>query len=403
MQNFSLYIPYLIGISLISLIDFLVVIRTRFITKHTVHPKVKPNEDFTILIPIFGNMKYLRNIEFLEPYAKHVILCTTTRESAEFNRDIERISKKYGFRIFRSEVALATKRHKPNPWKLFSNTLVGNRKEESTEDAILSGEARDEIIRDSFAAVDTKYCIFIDGDTTAEENLNKLAGLIEEKGFDIASVRVLASKTDTIMEKLQDVEYKLAMDARRIYPWLTSGAAMIAKTEVIRDIMSHHSLFFSGGDIEIGKLASILNYKVGHLTFEFYTDVPDTFKAWFKQRMAWFGGGFRHAVVNMHQFTWRRPLFFLYTTFLVYLLTPLRLYEAITHPLVIPVVIVIYWILIFAFHIRSVRWFYALFPFYSLIQIMVLVPLGFYTYLKMVAHSKNWGIIKLRPNRQNVA
>jgi cellulose synthase/poly-beta-1,6-N-acetylglucosamine synthase-like glycosyltransferase len=129
------------------------------------------------------------------------------------------------------------------------------------------------------------------------------------------------------MEKLQSIEYAVAMDTRKIYPWLTSWACMIARTKVIRDIMKNHSLLFSGGDIEIVKLAKMLGYKVGHLHFEFFTDVPSTFKAWFKQRMAWFGGGFRHAVINMHQYTWRHPLFYFYTTFLVFLLTPLRWYE----------------------------------------------------------------------------
>ena len=36
---------------------------------------------------------------------------------------------------------------------------------------------------------------------------------------------------------------------------------MIAKTEVLRHSLRNHSHFFQGGDIEIGKLASILGYK----------------------------------------------------------------------------------------------------------------------------------------------
>lgn len=392
-------------ILLISLIDFVVLVRARLRSHHAIHEYTKSDLDYTILIPIFGNISYLRNVEFLKEYARHVVLCTTTKESPEFDSAINKVAAEYGFRIFRSHVLLASSVQKPNPWRLFTHTLHGSgelEKQESDQNAGIRFNkeiARDEIIRDSFAAIDTSYCIFLDGDTVAYEKLFKLVHLMRELNFDLASVRVLASKQETIMEKLQSVEYDLAMDARKIYPWLTSGACMVAKTSVIKDIMQHHSLFFSGGDIEIGKLAGILKYKVGHIRFELYTDVPSTFKAWFKQRMAWFGGGFRHAVVNLHRYAWRHPLFYFYTTILVYLLTPLRWYEVIKHPFILPLIIVLYWLLIFSFHWRTRHWFYFLFPFYALIQILILIPLGIFTYFRMAFSTNNIGLIRLRRGR----
>ncbi|QQS21272.1 MAG: hypothetical protein IPL87_01980 [Candidatus Moraniibacteriota bacterium] len=245
-------------IFLISLIDFVVLVRARLRSHHAVHEYTKSDLDYTILIPIFGNISYLRNVEFLKQYARHVVLCTTTKESPEFDVAIDKVAAEHGFRIFRSHVPLASSVQKPNPWRLFTHTLHGSgdlAKQESDQNAGLRFNkeiARDEIIRDSFAAIDTGYCVFLDGDTVAHEKLFKLVHLMRELGFDLASVRVLASKQETIMEKLQSVEYDLAMDARKIYPWLTSGACMVAKTSVIKDIMQHHSLFFSGGDIEIG-------------------------------------------------------------------------------------------------------------------------------------------------------
>ncbi len=393
---------FVIAILLISLIDFIVLVRARFKDHHEVHDYTKEDLDYTILVPIFGNMSYLRNVDFLRQYAKHIVLCTTTKENNEFNIDIERVAKENGFRIFRSQVPLASALQKPNPWKLFTNTLHAkvttvSVKEDAPVDIRINREiARDEIMRDSFAAIKTGYCIFLDGDTVAEKKLFKLVHLVRELDFDLASVRVLASKKDTIMEKLQSVEYDLAMDARKIYPWLTSGACMVAKTAVIKDIMQHHSLFFSGGDIEIGKLAGILKYKVGHVRFEFYTDVPSTFRAWFKQRLAWFGGGFRHAIVNLHRYAWRHPLFYFYNTVLVYGLLPLRWYEVIKHPWVIPVLILLYWFLIYAFQWKTRKLFFLLFPFYALIQTLILVPLGAYVYIRMALHSSNVGLIRLR-------
>ncbi len=396
-------LPHFLIIGLISLIDFATILRARFIDPFEVTPSTPRNEDFTLLIPIFGDISYLKNVAFLRRYREHVVLCTTTKESKTFDTAIERVAEENGFRIFRSDAVLASQ-DKPNPWRLFRGTLHGRK-----NIAALDGEvevkinkeiARDEIIRDSFESVQTKYCIFLDGDTTATDDLAQLVGAVDENDLDIASVRVLASRRKTLIEKLQAVEYELAMDARRVYPWLTSGACMAAKTSVIKDIMSHHSLFFSGGDIEIGKLAKMLKYNVGHIAFRFYTVVPSTFRSWFKQRMAWFGGGFRHAIVNLHQYTWRHPLFYFYTTFLVYLLCPLRWYEIIAHPEIVLIVVALYWGMIFFFHFRRVRWFYILFPFYALLQVMVLVPCGVYTYFKMATSANNAGFIKLRQKRR---
>lgn len=398
-EFFIQLLPHLLIIACISLVDFITVFRSRF-TKFKPVSESSSSNDFTILIPIFGNLSYLKNVAFLSPYGNHVVLCTTTKESSEFNAALERIVAEHHFRIFRSDVPLASVRHKPNPWGLFRNTLHGKLSKSSAQQDVeteINREiARDEIIRDSFEVVTSKYCIFLDGDTVAEGDMRKLITHMEKSGYDLASVRVLASKKNTLIEKLQSVEYELAMDARHIYPWLTSGACMVAKTEVIQKIMGHHSLFFSGGDIEIGKLARMLHFKVGHIPFKFFTDVPPTFRAWFKQRMAWSGGGFRHAIINFHQYTWRHPFFYFYFTFLVYLLWPLRWYEMVAHPAIIPFVIFLYWSLIFIVHLRFFRLFYLVFPLYALLQVMVLVPLGMYTYARMARSSRNAGFIKLR-------
>ena len=393
------WLPFLAIPAGLAMIDFVILTRSRVLKAPGLHGQLIPSRDFTILVPIFGNIKYLKNTQVLRRYPGQVILCTTTRESSEFNARLERVARRYNFRIFRSDVPRASATSRANPWSLFRKTLEHK--------PIVTGRdlgeaARDEIIRDSFSAVTTAYCIFVDGDTVAKDNLSLLTGLMVEQGYDLASVRVLASKTGTLMEKLQSVEYAVAMDSRRIYPWLTSGAAMIARTNVIKQVMAHHSLFFSGGDIEIGKLASVLHRKVGHLDFVFLTDVPSTFKAWFKQRMAWCGGAFRHAIVNIFRHSWRYPFFFFYATIVVYGLMPMRLYEAIKYPLILPEVIVLYWIIIFLFHRRDWQWFYWLFPLYALLQVMIIVPLGIYTYLRMAYSQRNVGIIWLRGNEPAV-
>lgn len=109
-------------------------------------------------------------------------------------------------------------------------------------------------------------------------------------------------------------------------------------------------------------------------------------------------GGFRHAIINLHRYSWRHPLFYFYFTFLVYLGTPLRLYEIIYHFWALPIIIILYWILIFTFHYKQVQWYYVFFPFYALIQILVIIPLGIYTYVKMALNGRNIGHIKIKKN-----
>lgn len=396
-------LPFLLMPLVIAMVDFVNAYRARFkkgksfrdestVTDVVTIDTKFVDDKFSILIPIFGNLSYLKNVDFLKDYGDRVVLCTTTKESDEFNVKIEEVSQKYGFRVFRSEVVLSSTTAKPNPWKLFHLTLKNN---ETPEEVLKMETVRDEIIKDSFESITTPYCIFLDADTVAEGSLNELVSTFIYRGYDIASVRILASKEETLSEKLQAIEYRLAMDARRLYPWLTSGACMIAKTEVIKEVMLHHSLFFSGGDIEIGKLSKMLGYKVGHIPFVLFTDVPETFKAWFKQRMAWCGGGFRHTIVNFTTYIWRHPFYFFYFTVIVFAATPLRWYEIINNPGILPFVYMIYLFLIVVLHLRHLKWYYLLFPIYALVQVMFIVPLGVYTYLKMAKNGRNIGLIRL--------
>ncbi len=390
-------ILYIITVMAISLVDFITLLRAKRRKPVLVGADTVPEYRYSILIPIFGNIKYLKNVSFLKPYGSKVILCTTTKESPEFNQQIEAIAKLHNFRIFKSHVPLASAAHKPNPWKLFHNTLKSDDGSTVAAANQLNRElARDEIIRESFQAVETPYCIFLDGDTVAEGSLDNVMGTFRDLDFDLSSVRVIASKQNTLAEKLQSIDYELAMDARKIYPWLTSGACMIAKTKVIKEIMHHHSLFFQGGDIEIGKLAKMLGFKVGHISYKFYTDVPETFTAWFRQRRAWAAGGFRHAIVNMHQFSWKQPMFFLYSTVFVWGLTPLRWYEVVNYPSILLAIILLYLVFVLVFHWRERKWYYLLFPMYALFHVLFVLPLGVILYFRMAHTAKNMGFIKFR-------
>ena len=374
----------------LSLVDFVTAIRAGRKGECTKIDRTVSEWDFSILVPIFGDLSYLKNLDFLAGYGAKVVLCTTSRESEEFDRSIDDLAAKHRFRVFRSEIPLSTVRDRPTPWKLFYRTLSG----ESTR--INKETARDEIIRDSFSVVDSAYCVFIDADTVSDVRLELLVGNFAACDYDLASVRVVASSSRTVMEKLQAMEYQIAMDARRIYPWLTSGAAMVSKTPVMRHIMEHHSLFFSGGDIEIGKLAVALGYKIGHIPFAFSTEVPSSLPRWFRQRMLWFGGGFRHSLVNFGRVVWRCPFHFVYFSIVVWALAPLRLYSMVMYPLILPMVYALYLVFALVVRWRERSWIFLLYPAYALLQVCVVLPFGPITYLRMAWHGRNPGMIRLR-------
>lgn len=377
-----------------ALLDFIDGVRLLF--NKPLNVDYQPVEDFAILVPIFGNIRYFRNAHFLKPYGKHVIVCTTNHETEEFYRELDKICEKYKFRQHRSEFPMRDygKPNARNPWKIFRHFLDSL---DSIEDEELS---RENLLINNSLRIRHKYCMFLDGDTVSSKSLQLVMGEFVAKNYDLASVRVEPAQVLNTIQRLQRIEYQIAMDARKQYPWLTSGACMIAKTNVLQEALSNHSHFFQGGDIEIGKLTRLLGYRVGHMDSMFLTDVPSTFRQWFRQRVAWSSGDFRHAVVNFHVFSWRHPLYFCYVTIVVYGLLPLRLWSTVEQPLIIPSVIFTYWVLLYIFQWRYRSKYFLLFPFYGMIQALVVTPLGILYYLHTVYRHRNVGLIRLRTKKQ---
>ena len=163
-----------------------------------------------------------------------------------------------------------------------------------------SRPVRDRLIRNVLATVTEPYVIPLDADSFPGAPLGQLAGELVRRNLDIASVRIMPGNRDeSVLTRLQYFEYWLAMQIRFIAPWLVSGACQVARTPVLKDVMSRHSLFFQGNDVEIGLLSEARGYRIGHIAFEIKSDVPATFIPWLRQRLAWAGGQFRLFIVNI--------------------------------------------------------------------------------------------------------
>jgi hypothetical protein len=379
MDNLNLLI--LLTIAFMALIDY--VPRAFIWAKKTVTPMplYSPIPDYRIMPTVYGDISYLKNISFLKKYSDKVIICTSIFESKEFYRELRSVCRKYGFQYAKVDLPIVNGKPVKNAYTIYRGFFE---------------------YMDVFKVSADTPCLLIDADTCAESNVNNLIRTFINEKLDIASLRCEVAKPKTAIEELQALEYRLAMDNRRMDPWMTSGACNLATAKVFRHVFSNHSNFFAGGDVEIGKLAHVMHYKIKHINFTFYTAAPDDFKSWFNQRLIWFAGGFRHHVTNMGSFGWYHFFLLFYNSLLIYMLLPLRWLEVVNYPLTLLVLIVLSWIYT-AILVTGRNWkpVYLLLPFYAFIQSMIILPWAIVRYFKLVFQHRSLG--RLRYDLSNIS
>jgi cellulose synthase/poly-beta-1,6-N-acetylglucosamine synthase-like glycosyltransferase len=307
------------------------------------------SDEYTLIVPIFGDPKYFRNGDYLARYRDRVLIAV--------NIDSPKMEQ------FVAEL-------RGQGWRVHASRLTGR-------------VSCPVIVLDALKSVTTEYVIRIDGDTVSYQDPGRAIAAARAAGADLCSVKVTVSRRKTLIEKLQAVEYDMSMLGRHNRAWMTSGACMIARTAALRGILASHSFWFPGEDIETGVIAKHFRLSVRHLDMRFYTDAPETFRAWAHQRKMWWSGSFRMAFVNADQ-TLRFPLTFVYTVCVVWLLWLVKWDELIDlqHVVaILPFVVLLYTGVCFSsnWSVRS-RWM-VLYPYYALFQALVMPPLGVVYYL----------------------
>ncbi|MEM2189119.1 MAG: glycosyltransferase family 2 protein [Nitrososphaerota archaeon] len=246
---------------------------------------------------------------------------------------------------------------------------------EDEENVIIAmdGESKTEAIKRALALVDAPYVVLLDGDTVPGGDLRLAVQALADSGADVASVKVLPIPLrNSILERLQHVEYSIAMRARRWAPWLVSGAMIVARTESMKRILERHSGNFDGEDLEIGLLAKQMGMKVIHVDFPAYTEVPASLKQLIKQRIRWFKG-----FARLSMKFWRLPALIphsLYWWILFALMTPLKILSLDASIIPLAAVYAIYlMVTIAAKPPKAIH--VALFPLYGLLQVII-VPIA---------------------------
>ncbi len=338
---------------------------------------VEPVHDFEVVVPIWGSVSHLVNVDYLAAYGRQVVLCTTTGESPEFVAALQAIADRHGFRIFYGDV----------------DRPAGARGGSARQ---TSGVIRDRLVRDAHAVLTATYVVCIDADTRTREPLSVLVGRLAREGHDLVSVKVVPANTGSWLARLQAHEYRAAMRLRVVMPWLVSGACHAGRRTAHREIMSRHSLFFQGNDVELGWLGERLGLRVGHIPFEVLTDVPERPRAWWRQRYAWAGGEVRLILANP-QLVLRHPLLWTYFAIVTFLGLPLRWVSVVTPGWTLAATLGLYLVVLAVVHRGHWdRWLVVL-PFYAAVSSLVLVPLGQVSYVRMAIEHRNAGLIRTRP------
>jgi len=313
--------------------------------------------DFTIVVPVFGHPRYFAERSHLQRYRANVLVALEASKPGmlEFAELLER----EGWRVVRLRI------DDPNPASLLEAAL---------------------------AEVSTPYVLRLDADTVPGDDLARAVAAVAADGADIASTKVEALRPRSVCARLQALEYRIAMLSRHFRPWLTSGACFIARTSSLREICGRHSTWSPGEDIETGRIAQALKMRVRHVDVVVRTEVPETWRALFRQRCLWWAGSLRHWCMNgdlnlVHMPFWTSQVVLAVWASVYYKWW--QLIDVRSIPEYLPLLFVVYVFVTFVsnFQVRS-RWMLVL-PLYAMVQ-AVAMPLAGAVYYVVLVRRRGW-------------
>ncbi len=324
-----------------------------------VAPATQGSDDFTVIVPVYGQPRYFDGRAALLQYQSNVLVAmeTTPAAMAAFADELEQ-----------------------EGW------IVGRYNLATVNPATLVKRALDD--------VHTSIAVRLDADTRIVGDLRLGIAAMIASGAELCSVKCEVANLVNIVTKLQNVEYRMAMLGRHIRPWLTSGACFIGKTDALKLLYVNHSLWTPGEDIETGIVAKALKMKVRHCDLVVATEAPDTWRGLFRQRRLWWAGNFRHWTINLDKQLAHRPVMAFYASAGIWSSLYWKWWGLIDWrelPFTVVALWVFYVLMIFVtnFQVRS-RWMLVM-PLYSLVQGMLMPILGAAYYFPVAYRRGSWG------------
>lgn len=332
--------------------------------KWRLRPDVRRSDDFTIVLPVYGHPRYFADREHIRHLQENVLVALEVSAGgmSAFADELEA----EGWRVHRARIQV------PGPPILIL-------------DAIKAG------------AVKTRYVLRMDADTRPLDDPGEFVAKMEDEAVDLASVRVLVAQPRKLVERMQAVEYRMAMLSRRYRPWLTSGACFAGTTEAVGKVLSSHSLWFPGEDLETGRIALAMKLKVRHLDLRVETDAPDSWHGLLKQRRSWWAGSFRHSVVNADKNIRHTPVWTIYYLGLVmfglfmktnHIIHPTSGYSLLRSMLLL---FLFYAVITVIANWQARSYLMFCYPPYALLQVMAMASLGGYWWVRKAREQRHLG------------
>jgi hypothetical protein len=322
------------------------------------------SDDYTIIVPVYGHRRYFDERDHLAAYRERVLVALDM--AGEGMDDLADELEAEGWAVHRTRLPV------PGPPALIL-------------DALESG------------AVTTTYAFRMDADTCPVDDPAPLVAEMARAGVDYASVCVRVQHPRRLVERIQALEYRMAMRGRRLRPWLSSGACYGGTADALRRVLSHHSMWFPGEDLEAGRIALALRLRVRHLDLRVATAAPATWRALTRQRRSWWSGGFRHAVINADKNIRHTPVWTFYNLGLVVLGAFLKVQEHVE--VRSPASVALGFAVLFAVYagitaaanwpVRS--WLMLIYPPYALFQALAMPILGSVYWARHAWTQRHWG------------
>ena len=336
----------------------------------TIKPGVQTSDDFTIIVPLFGHPRYFDRRAQLLSYQANVLVAVEV--SAPVMVAFADQLEGEGWRVNRLHI------EDPNPAKL---------------------------VKASLAAVKTTYALRLDADTSVSGDIARAVAAVHAEGADVCSIKCAVANRTNVVTKLQALEYQMAMLGRHFRPWLTSGACFLARTDALRAIMAHHSLWTPGEDIETGRTALALRMRIHHLDIVVATDAPETWRALVRQRRLWWAGTFRHQWVNVDRNLLHLPVLTSYYLAVIWISLYFKWWTMIDPHSVLatlPLVILAYILVTAISNLQVLSPWMLVFPLYSLVQILIMPPVGAVHYVVLARRRQTLGRYRFGHRRRPV-
>ncbi len=154
--------------------------------------------------------------------------------------------------------------------------------------------------------VSTKLVGFIDSDTYLSENaLRRMVGYLEGDAAGVIAT-IKPHNADNFIEGIQKIEYMVTAFTRKLMCFMHSlyftPAFAIYKTDVLKKLGGFDENNITE-DLEIGLRLKDNGYMIESSLNDYaYTDLPETFRDFFRQRLRWYRGYIYNSLKYSHMF-----------------------------------------------------------------------------------------------------